>query len=40
MEYNREVINEQLNVFRFIQIVGYIETSVDMGLLNIKPILT
>jgi hypothetical protein len=35
-----EVINEKLNVFTFNQIVGYIETSVDMGLLNLKPILT
>jgi hypothetical protein len=40
MEYDKEVINEKLNVFTFDQIVGYIETSVDMGLLNIKPILT
>ena len=40
MEYDKEVINEKLNVFTFNQIVGYIETSVDMGLLNIKPILT
>ena len=37
MEYDKEVINENLNVFTFNQIVGYIETSVDMGLLNIKP---
>jgi hypothetical protein len=37
--YDMEVINEKLNVFTFDQIVGYIETSVDMGLLNIKPIL-
>jgi hypothetical protein len=36
MEYDKEVINEKLNVFTFDQIVGYIETSVDMGLLNIK----
>ncbi|MBK3495083.1 zinc dependent phospholipase C family protein [Viridibacillus sp. YIM B01967] len=40
MEYDMEVINEKLNVFTFNQIVGYIETSVDKGLLNIKPILT
>lgn len=40
MEYDKEVINEKLNVFTFNQIVGYIETSVDKGLLNIKPILT
>ena len=40
MEYDKEVINEQLNVFTFNQIIGYIETSVDLGLLNIKPTLT
>jgi hypothetical protein len=40
MQYDKEVINEKLNVFTFDQIVGYIETSVDMGLLNIKPLLT
>jgi hypothetical protein len=36
MDYDKEVINEQLHVFTFDQIVGYIETSVDMGLLNLK----
>lgn len=40
MEYDKEFINENLDVFTFDQIVGYIETSVDMGLLNIKPLLT
>ena len=40
MEYGKEVINEKLNVFTFNQIVGYIETSVDKGLLNIKSILS
>ncbi len=40
MEYDKEVINEKLNVFTFNQIIGYIETSVDKGLLNIKAILT
>lgn len=40
MEYDKEVINEKLNVFTFDQIVGYIETSVDMGILNLKPIIT
>lgn len=39
MEYNKEVIDEKLNVFTFNQIIGYIETSVDLGLFNIKPIL-
>ncbi|KAA0955796.1 zinc dependent phospholipase C family protein [Sporosarcina sp. ANT_H38] len=40
MEYDKAVINEKLNVFTFNQIVGYIETSVDIGVLNIKSILT
>ncbi|KOO51594.1 hypothetical protein [Viridibacillus arvi] len=40
MQYDKEVINEKLNVFTFDQIVGYLETSVDKGLLNIKPLLT
>ena len=39
MEYDKDVINEKLNVFTFDQIIGYIETSVDKGLLNIKDIL-
>lgn len=37
MEYDKEVINEKLNVFTFDQIIGYIETSVDKGILNLKP---
>ncbi|QNK86188.1 zinc dependent phospholipase C family protein [Sporosarcina sp. resist] len=40
MEYDKEVINEKLNVFSFNQIVGYIEASVNKGLLNIRSILT
>ena len=36
MEYDKEVINEKLNVFTLNQIIGYVETSVDLGLLNIK----
>jgi hypothetical protein len=36
MEYEKEVVSQKLNVFMFDQIVGYIETSVDMGLLNLK----
>ncbi|MEK5069927.1 zinc dependent phospholipase C family protein [Sporosarcina sp. FSL K6-1508] len=40
MEYGKEVINEKLHVFTFNQIIGYIETSVDKGLMSIKPILT
>lgn len=35
-DYDQEVINAKLNVFTFDQIVGYIETSVDIGLLNLK----
>jgi hypothetical protein len=40
MEYEKEVLNERLNVFKFNQIVGYIETSVYVGILKIKPLLT
>ena len=40
MEYGKEVINEKLHVFTFNQIICYIETSVDKGLMSIKPILT
>ena len=39
MEYDKEVLNEKLNVFMFNQILGYIETSVDLGILKIKPLL-
>ncbi|MFB7817787.1 hypothetical protein ACFC0X_26915 [Paenibacillus chitinolyticus] len=31
MDYEKEVVKQKLNVFTFDQIVGYIETSVDMG---------
>ncbi|WP_043932004.1 zinc dependent phospholipase C family protein [Bacillus sp. EB01] len=40
MDYGKEVLNEKLNVFTFNQIVGYIETSVELGLQILKPILT
>lgn len=39
MEFEKEVLNEKLNVFTFNQIIGYIETSVEVGVLNLKPIL-
>ncbi|MCR2822117.1 zinc dependent phospholipase C family protein [Lederbergia panacisoli] len=39
MDYNKDFLNEELNVFTFNQIIGYIETSVDVGLLKIKPLL-
>lgn len=39
MEYDREVIDKNLNVFTFTQIVGYIETALDMGVLNLEPVL-
>ncbi|CAM4014976.1 zinc dependent phospholipase C family protein [Lederbergia lenta] len=40
MDYDKEVLNEELNVFTFNQIIGYIETSVDVGVLKIRSILT
>ncbi|REE69650.1 hypothetical protein A8990_13247 [Paenibacillus taihuensis] len=37
MEYNAaEVFSEKLNVFTFDQIIGYIETSVEIGLIKLK----
>lgn len=39
MLYEEEFIIEKLQVFTFDQILGYIETSVDQGLLHIKPLL-
>jgi hypothetical protein len=39
MEYEKESLNEKLNVFMFEQIVGYIETSVDMGVMKLKDML-
>ncbi|MDI2588529.1 hydrolase [Psychrobacillus sp. NEAU-3TGS] len=40
MEYDKEVVNEKLDVFTLDQIIGYVETSVDLGLLHIKLLLT
>lgn len=40
MEYDQDDLNENLHVFTFDQIVGYIETSVDMGLIHVRPVLT
>ncbi|WP_046213558.1 zinc dependent phospholipase C family protein [Paenibacillus wulumuqiensis] len=36
MEYEEQAINEPLNVFRFIQIQGYIETSVNVAVMNLQ----
>ncbi|WP_342572285.1 zinc dependent phospholipase C family protein [Paenibacillus sp. FSL R5-0749] len=36
IEYDNAILNENLNVFTFNQIVGYLETSVDMGILNMR----
>ncbi|OWA33546.1 hydrolase [Saccharibacillus sp. O16] len=36
MEYEKQDIDEPLNVFSFIQIQGYIETSVNVGIMNLK----
>jgi hypothetical protein len=40
MEYNKEAINEQLNIYRFIQIIGYIETATELGIVTLKTIHT
>ncbi|NGZ77694.1 zinc dependent phospholipase C family protein [Saccharibacillus alkalitolerans] len=36
MDYEEQVVDEPLNVFSFIQIQGYIETSVDVGIMNLQ----
>ena len=40
MEYEKEDLKANLQVFTFRQIIGYIETSVEVGILNLKPVLT
>ncbi|PKR76771.1 hydrolase [Halalkalibacillus sediminis] len=40
MDYDMEVLEEELNVFTLKQIIGYVETSVDMSVLKMKPIFT
>ncbi|OZB96163.1 zinc dependent phospholipase C family protein [Paenibacillus sp. XY044] len=36
MNYKKQVIDEPLNVFSFIQIEGYIETSVNIAVMNLQ----
>ncbi|GIO63691.1 zinc dependent phospholipase C family protein [Paenibacillus cineris] len=36
MDYEKRVIDEPLDVFSFIQIEGYIETSVNIGVMNLQ----
>ncbi|MCZ8537760.1 hydrolase [Paenisporosarcina quisquiliarum] len=40
MKYDIAHSKQQLNVFTFEQIIGYIETSVQKGIMHIKPILS
>ncbi|MDR6879982.1 zinc dependent phospholipase C family protein [Bacillus sp. 3255] len=40
MDYDEKVEDEKLNVFTFEQIVGYLETSVDLGIWHLKRLLT
>jgi hypothetical protein len=39
MDYEKDVIDEPLKVFSFVQIKGYIETSVNIGIMNLKHII-
>jgi hypothetical protein len=39
MDYEEQVIDTPLNVFSFIQIKGYIETSVNIGIMNLQQVL-
>lgn len=36
LNYDKEQINEKLHIFTFDQILGYIETAVELGVLNLK----
>ncbi|WP_202618966.1 hypothetical protein [Paenibacillus sp. EZ-K15] len=38
MNYEKQVLDEPLNVFSFIQIEGYIETSVNIGVMILQHI--
>jgi hypothetical protein len=40
MKYDIALSKQQLSVFTFEQIIGYIETSVQKGIMHIKPILS
>lgn len=40
MKYDKEAVNEKLRVFTFEQIVGYIETSIEIGSLKVEQILS
>ncbi|MBM7563116.1 zinc dependent phospholipase C family protein [Paenibacillus sacheonensis] len=40
MEYGAADLDEKLNVFTLIQIIGYIETSVEAGVMQLRPLLT
>lgn len=37
MEYDKETIHEDLRLFTMIQIIGYIETAVELGIMKLKP---
>ena len=39
MDYEKQVINEALNVFSFIQIEGYIETTVNVAEMKLQHLL-
>ncbi|MBM7097586.1 zinc dependent phospholipase C family protein [Bacillus sp. H-16] len=39
MDYDQKVIDQRLTVFTLSQIIGYIETSVDKGMVNIREVL-
>ncbi|KAB8138144.1 zinc dependent phospholipase C family protein [Gracilibacillus oryzae] len=38
MDYPEDVVKEKLNVFTFDQIVGYIETSIEVAIVKLEPI--
>ena len=36
LDYDKEVLSQDLHVFTFDQIVGYMETSIEMAILNMR----
>jgi len=40
MEYDKDSINEDLRLFTMVQIIGYIETSIELGIMKLEHVLS
>lgn len=40
MDYDKETIHEDLHLFTMVQIIGYIETSVELGIMKLETVLS